>query len=295
MMASMAEIAIRDVFVAGVRSRVREAGPKHLGEAVIFLHGNPGSGEDWIDLMGRASAFARAVAPDMPGFGKADRPRDFEYTVSGYASHFGALVDELGIDRAHLVLHDFGGPWGLAWAAEHPKSVASLTLINIGILPGYRWHKYARIWQTRVVGELFQILTTRAAFRMSLNADNPKPFPRAFADRMYDDFDRGTKRAILKLYRATSDLDGISRALGDRLSPLHLPTLVLWGTGDAYLPARYAGEQRKFFDPVEVHLLAGCGHWPFVDEPERTAALIIPFLRKQLGSNLRPEEKSNVG
>jgi pimeloyl-ACP methyl ester carboxylesterase len=291
----MTEITTRDLFVAGVRSKVREAGANPLREAVVFLHGNPGSSEDWLDLMGRVSAFARAVAPDMPGFGKADRPRDFEYTVPGYARHFGALIEQLGIDRAHLVLHDFGGPWGLAWAADHPKLVCSLTLINIGILPGYRWHKYARIWQTPLVGELFQLVTTRVAFRVSLNADNPKPFPRAFVDRMYDDLDSGTKRAVLKLYRATSDLDGMSRAVGDRLSPLHLPTLVLWGTGDAFLPARFAEEQRKFFDPIEVHLLQGCGHWPFIDEPERVAALIVPFLRKRLESGSGHEEKSRVG
>jgi hypothetical protein len=43
-------------------------------------------------------------------------------------------------------MHDFGGPWGLGWAASNPKGVASITCINTGALPGYRWHYLARIW-----------------------------------------------------------------------------------------------------------------------------------------------------
>jgi pimeloyl-ACP methyl ester carboxylesterase len=195
------------------------------------------------------------------------------------------VVEELGIDRVHLVLHDFGGAWGLEWAAGHAKAVASLTLVNMGILPGYEWHKAARIWRTPILGELAQLLTTRGAFRKSLNASNPKPFPPAFIDRMYDDYNAGTRRAVLKLYRATGDLDAVSRAAGARLEHLHVPVLVLWGKGDPFAPSRFAEEQRRFFRDVEIHLLEGCGHWPFVDEPERVAELMVPFLRKRFGAN----------
>jgi pimeloyl-ACP methyl ester carboxylesterase len=271
----------QDLIVDGVRSLVRESGPPG-SEAVVFVHGNPGSSEDWTDLLARTGDFARAIAPDMPGFGKADRPDGFDYTVQGYARHLARLLEQLGVERAHLVLHDFGGPWGLTWASEHLGAVASVTLVNIGLMPGYRWHKYARIWRTPILGELSQLITTRWAFRAGLNAENPKPFPRAFVDRMVDDMDRGTKRAVLKLYRATPDIDGMSRALGDKLAPLKLPALVVWGAADTYVPARFAEAQRAFFDVSAVHLLEGCGHWPFIDEPARCAEIIVPFLRRQV-------------
>jgi pimeloyl-ACP methyl ester carboxylesterase len=279
----MSDLKRRDLAVNGVRSLVRESGPGSAREAAVFVHGNPGSSEDWLDLLARTGAFGRAVAPDMPGFGKAARPENFEYTVEGYARHLGGLIEQLGIDRVHLVLHDFGGAWGLAWANAHHPAVASVTLVNIGIMPGYRWHSYARMWRTPVLGELFQLTSTRALFRMSLNAANPKPFPRAFVDRMFDDMDWGTKRAVLKLYRATSDVGAMTGAIGRGLTPLKLPALVIWGAADAFLPARYAEEQRPFFGVTEVHVLDGCGHWPFIDEPEHCAELIVPFLRKQMG------------
>src|SRR5262245_53642091 len=107
---------LTEVLVDGVRSPVLVGGPSEAESAVVFVHGNPGPGRDWEALMPRVSAFARCVAPDMPGYGNADKPAVFDYTVEGYARHLGGLLDRLAVRRAHLVLHDFGGPWGLALA-----------------------------------------------------------------------------------------------------------------------------------------------------------------------------------
>lgn len=277
----MTEIKIENVIVDGVRSPVRMGGNRDAEDAVVLLHGNPGSSEDWLDLLPRIAEFARVIAPDMPGYGKADRPEGFDYTVAGYARHLAGILEQLGVARAHLVLHDFGGPWGMQWAADHLAQVASLTLLNIGALPGYRWHKFAVIWRTPLLGELFNFGATRGAFRFLLNADNPKPFPNAFIDRMFDDTDAGSKRAILKLYRATPDPGSLSVALAERLRPLRLPALVLWGDGDKYLPVRLAEAQAQYFD-AQVHVLPNVGHWPMIDEPERLRELMLPFLRAQL-------------
>ena len=108
------EVRQTEIVVDGVRAPVLETGPPSDEEAILFVHGNPGSSRDWEDLLGRTGTFARAVAPDMPGFGRADKPDDFDYTVQGYARFLAGAVDALGISRAHLVLHDFGGPWDSA-------------------------------------------------------------------------------------------------------------------------------------------------------------------------------------
>jgi pimeloyl-ACP methyl ester carboxylesterase len=106
--------------------------PADAPEAVVFVHGNPGPAEDWRRLVARTGAFARAVAPDLPGYGGVDKPDRFDYTVDGYARHLGSILDQLDVHRVHLVLHDFGGPWGLTWAADHPDRFASVTLVNTG-------------------------------------------------------------------------------------------------------------------------------------------------------------------
>ena len=149
-------ISALEVSVRGVRSPVLTAGPPDGAEAVVFVHGNPGPADDWRELLTRAGELGRAIAPDMPGYGRAGKPKDFSYSVDGYAGHLAALLDQLGITRAHIVAHDFGGPWALAWAARHPDALASATLINTGVLIDYRWHRYARIWRTPGLGEVFQ-------------------------------------------------------------------------------------------------------------------------------------------
>lgn len=271
-----------EIVVAGVRSPMLECGPADAEEAVVFVHGNPGSSRDWEALLRRAGELARAVAVDMPGFGRADKPEEFEYTVHGYARHLDLVLEALGIRRAHLVLHDFGGPWGLAWGASRPDRLASVTLINTGVLLGYRWHYLARIWRTPVVGELFQATATRPAFHLLLKHGNPRGLPRPFVDRMYDDYDAGTRRAILRLYRATHDLGAAGAALAAVLRPLRYPALVVWGKHDPYIPVRYAGRQREVFPDASIVILDGSGHWPFADDPARVADALVPFLRQQL-------------
>ncbi len=269
--------------VNGLRSPCLVAGGQ-ASEAAVFVHGNPGSSEDWRALVGQVGEFGRAVAFDMPGFGRADKPADFDYTVLGYARHLEALLGQLGITRVHLILHDFGGPWGLAWAAQHAEQVASVTLFNIGILPGYRWHFLARIWRTPLLGELFQLTTTRFGFNSLMKIGNPRGFPPGFVARMYDEFDAGTKRAVLKLYRATNpaDIEDFSAQVIAALQPRDIPALVFWGERDIYLPSRYAEIQQRVFPSARIVKLADSGHWPFADNPREVAAHLVPFLRAQM-------------
>lgn len=268
------------VTVNGVRSPVLNAGAPDASEAMVFVHGNPGPKEDWEDLLRRAGEFGRAVAPDMPGYGAADKPTDFGYTSDGYAKHLAGILEQLGINRVHLVMHDFGGAWGLAWAVQHPDAFASATLINTGVLLDYKWHRLARIWRTPGLGETFMATTSKPAFRMLLSHDNPR-LPAPAVDRLYE-VSRSwpTKRAVLKLYRATPA--SAMGALREPLRELDRPALVVWGTDDVYIPWQQAERQRESFPSAQVQLLEGLGHWPFLEDPAHVAEPVIPALREHL-------------
>ena len=222
----------------------------------------------------------RAVAFDLPDFGETAAPPGFQHDVPGYAGFVDAALGRLGINRVHLVLHDFGGPIGLVWAMMHPDAVASVTLIDTGILPGYRWHRLARIWRTPVIGELFQATATRRAFRSLLSRNEPQGLPRDFVEKMYDHYDKPTRRAVLALYRATDDPGSMSEGLIGLFAPRDIPALVIWGEHDAYLPASYAQRQREAFPSAEVHVLPVSGHWPFADAPEAVDRLLTEFLTR---------------
>lgn len=267
--------------VGGIRTQLRSAGDPVATEAVVFVHGNPGSSRDWTGLLEAVGPVARGLAWDAPGFGHADKPASFDYTVDGYARFIAEALETLGVERAHLVVHDFGGPWGLRWAVDHPDQFASVVLVNTGVLLNYSWHALAKIWRTPLVGELFMATATRPAFRMLMKIGNPRGLPPDFVDRMYDDFDTPTRKAVLKLYRASPP--SAMEQLSAGLRALDRPALVVWGAKDPYIPVEQAEMQLRTFPSAEVHVLEDSGHWPFIDNPERTRELVVPFFRRVVG------------
>jgi pimeloyl-ACP methyl ester carboxylesterase len=259
--------------------RVLQAGPRQASEATVFIHGNPGSAGDWVGLVGEVGGIGRAVAFDLPDFGQSTAPEGFGDTVGEYAAFVGQALDALGVARVNLVLHDFGGPIGLLWAAGNLDRVNSVTLFNTGVLIGYRPHTMARVWQTPVLGEVSQLLVARQIFRRTVSSAEPRGLPRPFLDEMYDNFDRRTRSAVLRLYRSASDLGDRAADLAAVVAAADLPALVVWGEGDSYIPASFAEAQKEAFPSAEVHLLPDSGHWPFIDDPDASAAFLTAFLR----------------
>ena len=160
------------------------------------------------------------------------------------------------------------------------RRLASATLLNTGVAIDYRWHRYARIWRTPVLGEVFQATASRPGFRMLPGRENPR-LVRDQIDRIYDvSRSWATKRAVLKLYRATpaATLAGPAAAL----RPLDRPALVIWGPGTHTCPANRPSADASAFPSAQVELLEGHGHWVMLENPERVASPVVPFLRRQL-------------
>ena len=268
-----------EINVDGVRSPLIEAGLEAAREAVVFIHGNPGSRLDWQDLVGRTGSFARAVAFDMPGFGQADKSDAFDATVPGYADFIGGALAELGIDRAHLVLHDFGGPWGLAWAVTDPGAFASVVIVNAPPVSGYRWYPLAKVWRTPGAGELLHWTLTPPTFRWLVRRGNPKGLPSSVVERMRRDYDRGTQRTVLRLYRS-ADAAQLVPAPPSFFRALERAALVVWGSQDIYIPIRFAGIHLDAFPRGRIEYLPGSGHFPILDDPGGVAARMVPFLQE---------------
>lgn len=266
--------------VGDVRSPVLVGGTGDRDEAVVFVHGNPDGGADWLPLMEPVSEFARVVAPDMPGFAGAEKRADMDYTLAGYARHLGGVIDALGVRRVHLVAHDFGGPFALTWAAANTDRVGSVTLVNTGVLLDYAWHRAARLWRTPVVGELFTAAAVPAVTRAWLRNDNPGLDPRWIEHIAGISRPAGTKRAVLRLYRSTTQ-QMMDRLVGP-LREADLPCQVIWGTNDVYIPTEQAYRQREPFPSARIATVEGAGHWVWLERPDDVLAHLLPFLREQV-------------
>jgi len=269
--------------VGGTQPRVLEAGPAGAREAVVFVHGNPGSCDDWERLAGAVGAAGvRAVALDLPDFGETIAPEGFKHDVPTYAGFLDEALGVLGVERVQLVVHDFGGPIGLVWAAMHVERVASVTLIDTGILPGYRWHRLARVWRTPVLGELFQAISPPSVMRRMIGREEPRGLPCEFLEKLH--YSRRTRRAVLALYRATDDPGAAATEFAAWMAQQDIPALVIWGEHDVYLPSTYAARQRDAFPSADVHVLPVSGHWPYADAPETVERLLVEFVGRVAGA-----------
>jgi pimeloyl-ACP methyl ester carboxylesterase len=216
----------------------------------------------------------------MPGFGRADKPDDFDHTVTGHARHFDAALTALGVERAHLVLHDFGGGPGLAWAASHTDRCASITLVAAGITPagGSSAVGFRRL---PPLADLLETMGSRGAFELLMRAHGP--LPRAWLDRMFADRDRETRRAVVAIQKAMQDPPP-TRPMAWTIAAAGIPVLIMWGGHDRVTPLLMAYAQKQLFPQARVEVLEHSGHWPFADDPDGVAQRVLPFLERHAGA-----------
>jgi pimeloyl-ACP methyl ester carboxylesterase len=244
------EIAERSVQVAGLDIHYRQAGDA----PILYLHGVPTHSHDWVPFLERSGG----IAPDLPGFGRSAKPAEFDYSIAGYDRFLEAFVDNAGLERFSLVMHDWGAV-GLALAQRFPDRIERLLMVStVPFVPGFRWHRVARGWRAPLVGELLMGITTRWGVRRELPAE--------LADAAWDTFDHGTQRAILKLYRA-SPPELLARA-GDGLGEIRAPALILWPEDDPYIRAEFGQAYADALGGETTLEMVRGGHWPWLRNPE---------------------------
>lgn len=262
----------RDLVVDGIRIFCRDRGGS--GTPVIFVHGNPTSSTDWVPFLDRLDG--PAIAFDLPGFGRSERPDPtrFDHSIEAYATLLDHLLELLAADRFKLVVHDWGAI-GLIAALRRPERIERLVLVNsVPLVRGYRWHWLARIWRRRPLGELCNAITTRFAMAQLLRLARPglRPMPRGFVDAAWRAWDAGTRRAVLGLYRSGDPERLVAAA--SRLGEVDAPALIVWGVEDPYIGRRFARAHAEALADAEVLEVERAGHWPWIDRPELIGRIV---------------------
>ncbi|HEX3433857.1 MAG TPA: alpha/beta hydrolase [Solirubrobacteraceae bacterium] len=232
----------------------------------LYLHGVPDSSDEWLEFLARSGG----LAPDLPGFGRSGKAGSLRFDIDEYADFIESFLELTGTERVRMVVHDWGGV-GLAFAQRHPHRVERLVVINaVPFLPGYRWHRTARIWRTPLLGELAMGSTNARVLRLLSREGNatPGPMPEQWQKSVLEHFDQGTQRAILRLYRSSPP--DVLAAAGARLGELRelgVPALVVWGQRDPYIAARFGKAYAEVLD-AELVELPDAGHWPWLDRAD---------------------------
>lgn len=274
------------VEVQGVRLYYFAAGTRGAGEPIVFIHGFPASSHLWRDVVPFLPAGHRIVVVDQLGFGRSDRPAtngpSADLTADGHADRLLAFLDDLRIDRACLVGHGMGGAVAQSLAVRHPARVSRLALLDSTAFD--YWPRgaasFARaLARTPIARHLGAPLLAGLAHLSLLDGfahrDDGRrsvdQFLRAFTTRLGVD-------ALVAQLRAMRD-PGVA-AISARLSELRIPTAVLWGELDPWLPVRLGEQLREAIPGATLDVIPGARHFTPEDAPERVARAIEALLQR---------------
>jgi len=262
------------------------------GPVVVMLHGNPTWSYYYRHLVLALRGSHRCIVPDHIGMGWSDKPDDAHYTYSlpQRVADLDALIASLDLgDRITLVVHDWGGLIGFAWACRYPERVARLVILNTAAFPlpdGVKLPALLRASRGATLGPLLlQRLNAlaRGATRLAVKHAMPREVRAAYLAPYGTAADR---LAILRFVQdiAVSPTDRgfeLAREIGAKLPQFATrPALVGWGMADPVFDARFLGEFRRALPAAEVHEYAGCGHYVLEDARDQLIPDITRFLAR---------------
>jgi pimeloyl-ACP methyl ester carboxylesterase len=251
------------------------------GRPVVLLHGFPDSHELWRhQVPALVDAGYQVIAPDLRGFGESSKPESVErYGVLELVGDVLGMLDALGVDRAHIVGHDWGAALAWAMAAFVPDRVDHLVALSVGHPSAFRdvgfaqrqksW--YMLLFQFEGIAE--QWLSADDFANMRAWARHPD------MDRVAADLARpGALTAALNWYRA--NLHPRTWIEPPLVFPqIQAPTMGVWSTGDfALAEAGMTGSSRYVDGSFRYERIEGAGHWMQLDAPDQVSALLIDFL-----------------
>jgi pimeloyl-ACP methyl ester carboxylesterase len=263
----------------GLRFHVTDEGS---GGAVILLHGFPDTSQLWrhqVDALVKAGF--RAIAPDMRGRGQSEKPKEVAaYALPLIASDVVAILDALGIQRAHVVGHDWGA--AVAWlvASLYPQRVDRLVAISVGhpttsprpTLASLQKGWYRILIQFEgVAEELFQKDDWYLMRELLQGGGEFDVYRKTLSEP-------GALTAGFNWYRANLPVDRLLAA-PPSLPPVSAPTLGIYGGNDLYVTEdRMLASARAVKGPWRYERFADAGHWVPLEQPEKLNRLLLEFL-----------------
>lgn len=248
------------ITVTGLRVHCRVAG---AGPAVLLLHGWGVDGASLQPLAAHLTRRFRTITPDLPGFGATERPpRD--WGVADYAAWTEALLAQLGVPRAVVLGHSFGGRIAIRLAATRPALVERLVLIaSAGLRP-------APSARQRVVRPVSR------AGRLAAGL----PLLGRLVGRLRE---RWLHTVGATDYAAAGPLRGtfvrvVNEDLRDLLPRVAAPALLLWGAEDRETPPTDGTTMQSLLPDARLVVFPGAGHYVYLDRPAETCAALDDFL-----------------
>jgi len=275
--------AERYVDIEGLRARFLFAG--EAGPPVVLIHGLGASAEIWSPNIGPLASHYRVYAPDIPGFGRTEKPAQMAFSPEAYSRFVQKFMTSLGIRRAALVGHSLGGGIALRVILDDPGRVERLVLASSAGL-GKEFSLMLRVAALPFFERVF-FKPPLAVFSLYLHhlVHDPSAITPGFARLYYEMFFQpGSVRAFTGILQAISTLrgvrPGILEPIREGLPSISAPTLILWGRQDRILPVSQAVDAAGRIPGARLHIFERCGHMPNIEYPEEFNRLVLEFLQQ---------------
>jgi pimeloyl-ACP methyl ester carboxylesterase len=260
-------IESRNVRVDGIRVHYLAEGPAN-GRVIVLVHGLGSRAEDWHNLAPYlVNAGFRVYLPDLPGYGRSQKPASFSYSIRDEAAAVVGFLDALGLKQVDLGGWSMGGWIVQLIAAEHPERVNRLMLFDAAGL------KAKPTWDTNLftpqnVVELDQL--------DALLMPHPAQIPGYIAHDILRTFHRHAwviRRAIDSMLTAQDVTDNL-------LPELKMPVLIEWGGVDRVIPIAQAETIHQLIPQSELNVIAGCGHLAPLECAPQMGPQVMAFLKQ---------------
>ncbi len=286
-------IAQAEIDLHGRRFTYRRAGE---GPLIVLLHGIAGSSATWDSIIPRLSAHHTIIAPDLLGHGESAKPKG-DYSLGAYANLIRDLLEALDEPPGTIVGHSLGGGVALQFAYQYPERCERLVLVSSGGL-GREVHPILRAAALPGAELVLPGLAAGAARGIGamMNAMGKVGF-RASSDlaetwRSFVSLGQAeARRAFLHTVRSVIDLGGQLVSATDKLYLTSgLPTLIIWGDRDPLIPVHQGVRCHELITDSRLELFPGSGHYPYLDDPERFAGILLDFIRTTKPRHFDAEE-----
>ncbi len=258
------------------------------GPDVLLLHGLGGAKSSFFDTAASLSAAGMRVhALDLPGFGSSSKPATAPYSARYFAETVVAVMDALGVERAHLVGNSMGGRVAIEVGLRHPDRVGALALLCPAVAFVKRgYHPIVRLLRPEfgLLPHRLRRATVASQF-WGLFADPDQVDP-SVADIAVDEFQRiygsaGARFAFLSCARNIYlEAPFGKQGFYPRLADLEAPALFVWGDEDRLIPSGFQRHVAQWLPTAEQIVLTNCGHVPQVEHPAKTNGLLRRFFAR---------------
>lgn len=274
------------------------------GPVVLLLHGFPDTHHTWqYQIEALVAAGYRCIAPVMRGYEPSSQRGDGNYTIDSIASDVAGWLDHLGVEKAHLVGHDWGAVMSYAAACKYPDRFYSLTTLAIPHMVTYQDalkrlpiqylnSSYMLFFQLRGLADWVVRRNDFGFLKFLWRRWSPGwEWPEPVFDDVRQAFSQpGVVKASLGYYRSL-----LSRAhrqtSGSSAGVIHIPTLAMTGVKDGCMDTRcFEGMEQssQFTSGVRIESIQNAGHFLQLEQPEVVNELLLSWLNKH-----QPEQQIN--